>query len=416
MLHTGRHTHFDWAHPRNSNAGSKISRRVAIRVSAVILILASLILLAGSQTWGSAFRNQNANSSVPKQANRGLLDSSSSDAQSQMVPFYAQNLYLNEHAGNETGDSLASAESVQTMLRSLRQGQPVESRQAAIAALTQAAPSVVPALLDALSDSDAEVRQGAAEILGARRAPEAESKLFFATYDPDASVRAASARALGELGAMYALPRLEWLQVVDTNSDVQLAARLAEQQVYTRVAATVGVRPVDLRVVTVAPSNARVYAATTSDLYAPDGSGWGRVGTLPDIPTTLAATGNTGQLLYLGTASSGVLRSIDGGHTWQAINQGLPTANRFTVTALTVNPDNPNQVYLTLATQSGPTELPLMPFGLFQSADGGNSWSPLVRWKVDYVTTRLVIDLTPPARLLGLTEAGMWEYVTAHSF
>ncbi|MDE3088199.1 MAG: HEAT repeat domain-containing protein [Chloroflexota bacterium] len=379
----------------------------------MILILTSLWVFSTSQASRNGRTTQDVNSIAPKSENRALPDLNSPDANNQWMEYYARDLYYSEHLGAANGASapFGSPEAMQTMLRALQQGQPAERRASAMNAFIQAPPSVVPSLLDALTDSDPGVRRGAAEILGARRAPEAEDSLFFATYDADPGVRAASARALGDLGAMYALPRLEWLEVTETDSDVRLAARLAEKRVYAIVAAILGIQPGDLRVVAVAPSNERVYAATKAELYSPNGLDWGRVGTLPDIPTALTATGNDGRVLYLGTASSGVFRSFDGGVTWQAINRNLPAANPFAVTAVTVNPENDRQIYIALAANSG--TIPLMPFGLFQSADAGENWSPLIQWNVDEITTRLVIDPSEPARLLGLTNAGTWQYPLA---
>ena len=416
MLNSHRHVHSRWIPPRAPVTKQKTLHRFTVLATGMILILTSLWVFSASQASGNGRTTQDINSIAPKSESRALPDLNSPDAKNQFVEFYARDLYNSEHVGTENGASASfgSPEALQTMLLALQQGQPAERRASAMNAFIQAPPSVVPTLLDALTDSDPGVRRGAAEILGARLAPEAEDSLFFATYDADSGVRAAAIKALGELGAIYTLPRLEWLQVTETDEDVQLAARLAQNQIYACVAAALGVRPGDLRAVTVAPSNQRVYAATKDDLYSPNGSDWGRAGTLPDIPTALTATGKDGRVLYLGTASSGVFRSTDGGVTWQAINRNLPTANPFAVTAVTVDSENERQVYIALAAKSGTT--PLMPFGLFQSADAGESWSPVAEWKVDEITTRLVIDPSEPARLLGLTDAGTWEYQLAQAF
>jgi len=413
MLHINPHRHSNLINSQDS-IKRKMFRRFTVLAAGMIVILASLGIFSGSQAAGNASAIQEAKSNGPKQESRVLPDLNSPDAKNQMSEFYAQDLYLMGHVGadNPATISLMSTQAIQTMFKLLEQGVPEEHRNAAIHGLVQAPPAVVPPLLEALGDSDSSVRQGAAEILGARRAPEAENSLFFATFDSDPGVRAASAKALGDFGAMYALPRLQWLQVTETDSDVQLAARLAEKRVYAIVAATLGIQPGDLRVIAIAPSNGRVYAAAKGELYSPDGLDWRRVGILPGVPTALAATGKDGQILYLGTASSGIFRSVDGGRTWQAANWKLPAANSFAVTALTVSPENDRQVYIALADQAGTT--PLMPFGLFASSDAGGSWVPLTPWNVDDITSRLVIDSSEPPRLLGLTDGAFWRYSLAN--
>jgi len=396
MLHIKLNLHPNWT--RRGESAWKFTDVLRLTIyAAMVMLLVSLIFIAGWQVIGH-------------QATARAFDLNSSAAKNQLTQRYAQDLYLTEHAGSDNPASVdvGSLETTRALLGSLQRGQPEEKRTAAIAALTQAPPSIVPALLGALGDADPGVRQGAAQVLGARRAPESEDSLFFTSFDSDPSVRAAAVAALGDLGTPFVLPRLQWLQATEADTDVRLATQLAENDIHASIAATLGVQPGDLRAVAAAPSNGRVYAATRGELFVHGASDWERVNGVPDVPTTLTATGDAGQLVYLGTASAGVFRSTDGGHTWQAVNQGLPMANPFAVTALTVHPDNPRQVYLTLATLPG--MMPLVPFGLFVSGDAGDHWAPLTRWNVDDITTRLVVDPSVPARLLGLTRSGVWEY------
>ncbi len=64
--------------------------------------------------------------------------------------------------------------------------------------------------------------------------------------------------------------------------------------------------------------------------------------------------------LYAGTEFGGVYKSIDGGSTWVAVNNGLTNPN---VQALAVD-NNPNTT-LFAGTNGG---------GVFKSNDGGNNW------------------------------------------
>ncbi len=70
-------------------------------------------------------------------------------------------------------------------------------------------------------------------------------------------------------------------------------------------------------------------------------------------------------------------------------------------------------MYIALAADSGTT--PLMPFGLFESSDAGESWTPVAQWHVDDITIRLVVDSSQPAHLMGLTDAGTWQFPLSKS-
>lgn len=380
----------DSAEPKDSM--HRTFRRLIPMLAAVILVVACL----GLFTTSKASEDGIAIRIVP--APNSMI------ARNQLVDYYARSAYNAEHTRN--ADTTDTAQ----MLKSLQEGQPQDKRAMAISTLIQAPPSIIPMLVDALTHPDAGIRRGAAEVLGSRHALEAENSLFFATFDTDAGVRVAAIRALGGLGAIHALPRLQWLEVADEDADVQLAAHLAENQVYWRVAATLGVPPGDLHVIAISITQERVYAATKSDLYTANDSRWERIASLPDIPTTLAVSGNDGQTLYLGTASRGIFRSVDGGRTWQPINKSLSLAGPFAITALAINPENDRQVFMALATNASATP---MLFGLYQTLDGGDSWLPLTPSNIDHLTTRLVVDSTSPARLLGLTDAGRWQYLLA---
>ncbi|MBI5031987.1 MAG: HEAT repeat domain-containing protein [Chloroflexi bacterium] len=379
----------------------RIFRRLIPIVAATILVVSILALFTTSQASESGI------------AMRILPDANSWLAKNQLVDYYARNSYNAGHANNASSQSSAlnSIDTVQ-VLQALQDDQPQDKRTTAISTLTQAPPAIIPVLVDALSHSNAGVRRGAAEVLGARRAIEAENSLFFATFDAHPGVRIAAIRALGGLGAIYALPRLQWLQVADDDPNVQLAAHLSENQIYWRVAATLNVSPGDLHAIAISSVKEQVYAATKSELYVLQGVRWKRVGPLPDIPTTLAVVGNDGRILYLGTASYGMFRSVDAGQTWHSISESLTFAQSFAVTALAINPENEQQLFIALATNT--TKHSQMTFGVYSSLDGGDTWFPLGQSNVDSLTTRLVVDSTPPARLLGLTDKGVWQYLLAN--
>ena len=63
---------------------------------------------------------------------------------------------------------------------------------------------------------------------------------------------------------------------------------------------------------------------------------------------------------YAATAHSGVLKTGDGGHSWQPMQQGLPSVE---VTALAMDTNNPSVLYAGLFNH-----------GLYRSVDGGATW------------------------------------------
>ncbi|MCL4393251.1 MAG: HEAT repeat domain-containing protein [Chloroflexi bacterium] len=264
----------------------------------------------------------------------------------------------------------------------------------------------VPQLIGALKDTDPGVRVSAAQELGWRRADGATSALLEATYDPNVQVQEEAATALGEIGSISALPRLRALQVVQGNSDVQLAAIEGEDQVTERIAAELQVPRSDVQAVAVAPNGA-AYAAMSDDLYILDQGTWRRVHRLPALPVGLAL-GPDGQLIYLSTPASGLYRSKDGGKTWEHAAFGAATATQLTVTAAVVNPSDSHEIYVAIAT-IGPSGGPADSLGIAASHDGGNTWTAMAESPKGAITKQLVMDPAAPDYLYGQTDGGAYR-------
>jgi photosystem II stability/assembly factor-like uncharacterized protein len=136
-------------------------------------------------------------------------------------------------------------------------------------------------------------------------------------------------------------------------------------------------------------SSAAVFASTDR------GDSWHQLSTIPDggvievdpksSQTIYATTSAIHNGVFTGTT---LLKSIDGGNTWNAANQGLP---RGIINALVIDPVNTSNLYAgTLA-------------GLFRSNDGGAHWSQPAA--TNYIrsialdprnpSTIYAIDLTP---------------------
>ncbi len=78
----------------------------------------------------------------------------------------------------------------------------------------------------------------------------------------------------------------------------------------------------------------------------------------------------------------GLFKTIDGGKTWQKLQQGLPSGNRAGANDLVMDPADPKTLYVSFYQRlrrpyrfdsGGPDS------GLFKSTDAGKSWRRLTR-------------------------------------
>jgi photosystem II stability/assembly factor-like uncharacterized protein len=111
-------------------------------------------------------------------------------------------------------------------------------------------------------------------------------------------------------------------------------------------------------------------------------------------------------------------KSVDGGATWSAINNGLPS--RWLATLLVPDRAVPGRVY---ATQSSLNPIPILPpadlltnsYGIYRSDDGGNDWrligsglpnSPITALEVDPSNSSIVYAAPLYGSLYRSTDAG----------
>src|SRR5215468_1568221 len=88
------------------------------------------------------------------------------------------------------------------------------------------------------------------------------------------------------------------------------------------------------------------------------GAAWTNIGPSPAAVQTIAVDpGGTGTI-FMSSIAAGVLKSIDGGTTWSAVNNGL----NLNVSALAIDASGPQTVYAS----SGD--------GLVKTDDGGTTW------------------------------------------
>src|ERR1700680_532275 len=97
-----------------------------------------------------------------------------------------------------------------------------------------------------------------------------------------------------------------------------------------------------------------------SNLNAHKHLAWQSIGPAPPAIEAPIAADAASHTIYIGSAGAGVLKSIDGGATFLAVNNGLGGS---IVTGIVVAPNNPNLVYAN--TQFD---------GFFKTIDGGAHW------------------------------------------
>ncbi len=122
----------------------------------------------------------------------------------------------------------------------------------------------------------------------------------------------------------------------------------------------------------------------------------------------LAIAPSNHQVIYAGTGESfvrsnnslgdGVWKSTDGGDTWKHI--GLENTGR--ISRIVVNPDNPDIVWVAAL---GNAFVPQKDRGIFMTTDGGNSWKQVLFVNENTGASDLVIDPENPDILF----AGMWQ-------
>jgi hypothetical protein len=110
----------------------------------------------------------------------------------------------------------------------------------------------------------------------------------------------------------------------------------------------------------------------------------------PATPSIVYAAYGSGQ-----AGKSGVLKSIDGGETWIAAQNGLP--DTIFVNALAIDPSAPARIYA--ATDQG----------VYRSTDAAASWTPINAGLTNLHIWSLSIDRTGTL-LRAATAAGLFEY------
>ncbi len=267
--------------------------------------------------------------------------------------------------------------------------------------LEAAGPAAVDPLVAALHASNSTLRRNSAEMLGYIASPRALDALNTAlTNDPVPSVRARAAWSLGELNDVRIVTPLERTAVMDSNPQVRQEAEYSLNALRARLAVAAGKNDTQVSAFALAPSAQNiVYLAEMNQLAISRDSGktWNVTGgKTPSLIMSLAVSSKNPNVIYAGTESLGVYKSTDAGTTWVAMNQGigLQPGVRLNITALAIDPQNPDHIYAALGTWLGTTQVTLYPVGMASSVDGGATWQKVNAPATETPITRLVINGT----------------------
>ena len=209
------------------------------------------------------------------------------------------------------------------------------------------------------------------------------------------AVRSRAAWALGELNDVRAASALERASVLDSNLQVRQEAFGSLTALLSHLASTAGKEGCQSRqALAVAPSQPDiVYLAEFNQISSSRDGGktWGTLsGVTPSRVVALAVSPVSPDVIYAGTESMGLYKSADAGTTWFAMNQGLglEPGVRLSVTAIAVDPQNPDSVYVARGAWVGTSQASIIPMGIVQTLDNGQTWKT-----VDFVSNQAISRL-----------------------
>jgi photosystem II stability/assembly factor-like uncharacterized protein len=110
--------------------------------------------------------------------------------------------------------------------------------------------------------------------------------------------------------------------------------------------------------------------------------------------------------IYAGSASGGVLKSNDGGYSWEEVFDDQPS---LAIGAVTVDPSNPRTVYAgTGEPNAGGGSVTYGGLGVFKSTDGGSTWQGIGLEESRYIG-RIIVDPTDPDRIFVAANGNLFS-------
>jgi photosystem II stability/assembly factor-like uncharacterized protein len=96
-------------------------------------------------------------------------------------------------------------------------------------------------------------------------------------------------------------------------------------------------------------------------------------------------------VIYVGTESAGIYKSIDGGRSWKPAHHGLLLAN---IDTLVIDPNNPRILYAGIISA-----------GVYKTTDGGENWQ-IKKEAVNPYSSKIIMDQTDSSHLYFYTQGG----------
>lgn len=152
------------------------------------------------------------------------------------------------------------------------------------------------------------------------------------------------------------------------------------------------------------------FVRTSRHLYRAENMGlsWVEVDNLLSFPTGVVVTDKSTEFVpatvYVGTTDRGLLRSDDGGFSWQIVNAGLnmTPGTRLFINALATDPVQSQVLYVSTSYLFGSTTVSQTPGGVYVTANGGQNWQTL---GTNIADGALVDDLLPVSGVTGAVYA-----------
>lgn len=130
----------------------------------------------------------------------------------------------------------------------------------------------------------------------------------------------------------------------------------------------------------------------------PSGTGLGRVNAIAFHPTDP-------KIIYAGSPSGGLWITTDGGSTWKSLTYDIPTLG---VSAIAIDPVNPNIIYI----GTGDDDAGDAPgYGILKSTDGGTTWQMANQGIENETISKILIFNNNPQQLLTATLSGVYKSV-----
>jgi len=168
--------------------------------------------------------------------------------------------------------------------------------------------------------------------------------------------------------------------------------RLYHGGMFTRDQVTViVVDPNDSDVVYVGTQNAGVYKSIDGGRsWKPAHRGLGRASI-----HSLAIDPQNPNLLYAGTLPAGLYRTTDGGQIWQVVDGGFDLNVKWIASLVVIDPQESGHLLYSPA------------FSVYESTDGGAAWVPIAKSRCPEVIAALVMDPQDAKRLFAIEVGGV---------